>query len=249
MGWSYFTNQIPELVDHLIVELPWSEIQIQNSLASRSRVLDAWNGWDLHKNPKNHLHLKVLGQFCLHSFVTDTRSLAKKIRDLPGDRNFPWSDRNETLPGLVVCSLVGFMPKSGPFRYLPPRNLKGPTAASPQKAQKGDRSSIWQNSGTFLRENSHEKEKTWQTKSIHYFFHTDLHLWFYLQLCKNHLKILKNNGFWLGFPGTVGMDIGWIDRFAQLACQRPRGADYRVMRVDWFTPGCGSISMVFLLGT
>lgn len=123
MGWSCFTNQIPELVDHLIVELPWSEIQIQNSVASRSRVLDAWNGWDLQKNPKNHLHLKVFGQFCLHiAFWRIPRSLAKKNQRPPrwSKLSMEWS-RIETLPGLVVCSLVGFMPKIWAFQISPPK--------------------------------------------------------------------------------------------------------------------------------
>lgn len=106
MGWSYFTNQILELVDHLIVELPWLEIQIQNSLASRSRVLDAWNGWDLHKNPKNHLHLKVFGQFCLHSFVTDTPKSCKKNLRPPrwSKLSMEWSKRN---PSLLSSLLLG----------------------------------------------------------------------------------------------------------------------------------------------
>lgn len=248
MDWSYFTNQIPELVDHLVVELPWLEIQLENSVASRSRVLDAWNGWDLHKNPKNHLHLKAFGWFCLHSFVTDTPKSCKKNQRPPrwSKLSMEWSKRN---PSWLSSLLLGrFYAKNVGLSDISPQGIwKVLRLRVPKKPKRVIEVRSDKIAELFFARTPTKKKRL--GKSIHYFFHTDLHLWFYLQLCKNHLKILKNNGFWLGFPGTVGMDIGWIDRFAQLACQRPCGADYRVMWVDWFTPGCGFISMVFLLGT
>lgn len=188
MSWSYFTNQIPELVDHLVVELPWSEIQIQNSVASRSGVLDAWNGWDLHKNPKNHLHLKVFGQFCLHSFVTDTPKSCKKKTHLPETSqvietfHFEWS-RIETLPGLVVCSLVGFIQKKmGLSDISPNESERSYGCESPKSPKRWSKFDL-----TKYRLSSREpprKRKDLANKIHPVFFHTDLHLRFYLQLWK-----------------------------------------------------------------